>query len=117
MGPEGRGVPLTWRSVGEVLRGTSGPGRGHRRGRGSPGRGRVPERKEAWRTAERATLEVCWGGGGRAVKHRAVRTWEACSQGDPGLGGDGSTKVDNAVSLESTKRYVAIGLRSGTLTF
>ena len=57
------------------------------------------------------------GGGRRAVKHRAVRTWEACSQRDSGLGRGWIQKVGFVVSLESAERCVDIGLRSGTLAF
>lgn len=51
-----------------------------RRGRKAGGR----REGRPWRSDE--------GGGRRAVKHRAVRTWEACSQRDSGLGGDGSKR-------------------------
>ena len=61
MGPEGRGAPLTWRSVGEIRKGTAGSERGPRRGRDSLDSGRVPGRKEGWRTAGRATPEI-WRG-------------------------------------------------------
>lgn len=58
MGPEGRGrSPLLGR-VNEVLKGTSGFGRGRRSGRGYPARGRVSEPREGWRTAGGVTPEI-----------------------------------------------------------